>query len=79
MIRRVVGLGIVHPVLLNLLFWLIVVAGVAAWTQMPKEEFPQVQTDQIVVTASRAPAVPLELDPKPVPVSVNVTAAFALE
>ncbi|MEZ5982499.1 MAG: SIMPL domain-containing protein [Parvularculaceae bacterium] len=35
--------------------------------------------DQIVVTASRAPAVPLELDPKPVPVSVNVTAAFALE
>ncbi len=51
MIRGLLGLAIDHPILLNLLFWVIVVVGAVSFVDMPKEEFPLIASDKIVVTA----------------------------
>ncbi|MCB9664095.1 MAG: efflux RND transporter permease subunit [Alphaproteobacteria bacterium] len=62
MTRRLVRLGIDHPVLLNLLFLVVCVAGVVAWLRLPKEEFPQVGTDRVIVAAAWPGASPAELE-----------------
>ncbi len=47
--ERLARLGMDNPVLLHLVFWVVCVAGVLSWMRMPKEEFPPVATDRILV------------------------------
>lgn len=55
-------LAVRQPVLLNLVFWLVVTAGLLAYWRMPKEEFPPIQTDRIVVAAAWPGSSPLDLE-----------------
>ncbi|MGC6513089.1 MAG: efflux RND transporter permease subunit [Myxococcota bacterium] len=62
MIRRIVGLGVDNPVLLNLLFTLVCVAGLLSWNRLPKEEFPQVETDSVVASVAYPGASPEDVE-----------------
>ncbi|MCB9665058.1 MAG: efflux RND transporter permease subunit [Alphaproteobacteria bacterium] len=62
MLRRLVRLGIDNPVLLDLVFGFVVLAGVLAWVVVPKEEFPQVATDRLVVSAGYPGASPGDVE-----------------
>jgi multidrug efflux pump subunit AcrB len=48
-IRGMVRLAAGNPVLLNLIFAVVCIWGVLAWRGIPKEEFPQVDVDQVGV------------------------------
>lgn len=58
MTRWMASLGVKNPVLLNLVFMAITIAGLLAWQWMPKEEFPAVRADRIVVTVAYPGASP---------------------
>ena len=57
-----VALGVDNPVLLNLVFYVVVLAGLGAAWVMPKEEFPQVRTDRVVVVVPWPGASPADLE-----------------
>ena len=61
MIARMVRLSTDNPVLLNLVFWTVCIAGVLAWIKLPKEEFPQVATDRVTVIVPWPGAGPQDL------------------
>ncbi len=62
MIRRIVRIGVDSPVLLNLIFLVVVIAGLLSWAWIPKEEFPQVTADRVIVSVPFPGAAPLELE-----------------
>lgn len=62
MIRALVRLTIDNPVLLNLLFVVVVAAGALAWVRIPKEEFPQIRTDQVAIVVVWPGADPPEVE-----------------
>ena len=47
MIQRLVQLSADNSVLVNILFWVICIAGLFAWNLLPKEQFPKVQVDRV--------------------------------
>ena len=47
--RWIIRKAVENPVLVNIVFWLVVIAGVWTAVIMPKEEFPQVGIDQVYV------------------------------
>ena len=47
MIRWLVRLSANNSVLVNIIFWVICIAGIFAWNLLPKEQFPKVQVDRI--------------------------------
>jgi multidrug efflux pump subunit AcrB len=51
-----------QPVLLNLVFWLVVIAGLLAYWRMPKEEFPPISTDRVVVVAAWPGSSPEDIE-----------------
>lgn len=61
MIAGIVRLATRNPVLLNLAFWTVVVAGVLGWLRLAKEEFPQVSTDRVTVVVPWPGAGPADL------------------
>lgn len=50
MIRGLVRIGVDNPVFLNLAFAFVLLAGVLGWRSLPKEEFPQVSADRVIVS-----------------------------
>ena len=48
--------------LLNLVFWLVVTAGLLAYWRMPKEEFPPISTDRVVVAAAWPGGAPEDIE-----------------
>ena len=62
MIRAFIRVGIDNPVLLNLVFFVVIFAGLGAYWVMPKEEFPEVSTDRVVVTVGFLGASPEEVE-----------------
>ena len=62
MIRAAVRFAIDRPVVLNLVFWIVVLAGIVGWVRLPKEEFPQVDTDRVIVIASYPGATPSDVE-----------------
>ncbi len=51
-----------NPVLLNMLFLAVVIAGIATWTWLPKEQFPQISVDQVAVSVVWPGASPQDLE-----------------
>lgn len=47
MIRWLVRLSSENSVLVNIVFWVICIAGIFAWSLLPKEQFPKVQVDRV--------------------------------
>lgn len=62
MIRRVIRLAIGNPVLINLIFLGVVLGGLLAWRWLPKEEFPQVVTDRVIVSVLWPGASPEDVE-----------------
>ena len=50
LIEGLVRLAVFNPVFVNLLFWIIVGAGVAAAFLLPREQFPEVSLDRVAIT-----------------------------
>ncbi|MCB9682380.1 MAG: efflux RND transporter permease subunit [Alphaproteobacteria bacterium] len=62
MIRTLVRVGIDNPVLLNLTFLVVVLAGLWSWTALPKEEFPPLEVDRVIVFVGWPGATPEEVE-----------------
>lgn len=54
--------AIQQPVLLNLVFWLVVISGLLAYWRMPKEEFPPISTDRVLVAAAWPGSSPEDIE-----------------
>ena len=50
MFDRIIKLSIGNPVFVNLAFILVVVAGLIAAINLPREEFPEISLDRVVAT-----------------------------
>ena len=50
LIEGLVRLAVFNPVFVNLLFWIIVGAGIAAAFLLPREQFPEVSLDRVAIT-----------------------------
>lgn len=61
MTRWLARVGVDNPVLLNLAFLAVLVAGMLAWVWMPKEEFPQVSTDRVIISIVYPGASPADI------------------
>ncbi len=61
MIERIVRMSTGNAVLLDLVFWTVVIAGLLSWSRLPKEEFPQVSTDRVTVVVPWPGAGPADL------------------
>ena len=48
MIEGILRFGAKNSVFVNMLFWVICVAGILSWNYLPKEQFPRVQVDRVV-------------------------------
>jgi len=62
MIRGLVRLGATNPVLINIVFVVVCLAGVLSWRLLPKEQFPQVSTDRVVVIVGWPGAAPEDVE-----------------
>ncbi|MEC7986118.1 MAG: efflux RND transporter permease subunit [Myxococcota bacterium] len=47
MIEKILRLGVKNPVLVNMIFWVVCIAGLLSWHYLPKEQFPKIQVDQV--------------------------------
>lgn len=60
--KRILGSIINHPVLMNLFFVVVVLAGIGSYIKMPKEEFPQVSVDRVAVFTVYPGATPKDVE-----------------
>ena len=60
--RAILELGARNPVLLNIVFAFVVLLGLASWSWLPKEQFPQVSIDRVVIAVPWLGASPEDLE-----------------
>ena len=51
MFDRIIRLSVHNPVFVNLLFLVVVAAGIWSAASLPKEQFPEVALDRVVIAA----------------------------
>lgn len=49
MFDRIIRLSVANPVFVNLLFFLVIAAGLRSATSLPREEFPEISLDRVLV------------------------------
>ncbi|MHC5010797.1 MAG: efflux RND transporter permease subunit [Planctomycetota bacterium] len=55
-------LAVRNPVAVNLLMWLIIVAGLYCWFDLIREFFPNVEAEQVIITVAYPGATPEEVE-----------------
>ena len=50
MFDRIIRLSVANPVFVNLLFFLVIAAGLRSAFSLPREEFPEISLDRVLVT-----------------------------